>query len=193
MKIAVIAPPWSRLPTEDYTGIESTIANLCDELVKLGEEVFLFAPAGSVSQAQVIEYPAPPSDIDFDNASRELRHYFKDLIARYAYAAAQCRSAEIIHNFTLAGEEETDIPAVHTVYGPPKSATLNIIAGFMKYSNNYFVAVSNRQRSLFSESSRPAGFIRTVHKSVSAPQLRKEQHTSLNMITSKILPVLPTA
>ena len=115
MKIAIIAPQWNILPTEEYTGIESTISNLSEELIKEGKEVILFAPKDSTSSAELVHYPDDTSGIDWTSASDDLRHFFKNLIAKYASMRAIHMGADIIHNFTLSGETDCPLPVLYTV------------------------------------------------------------------------------
>jgi glycosyltransferase involved in cell wall biosynthesis len=49
----MIAPPWIPVPPPAYGGIEAVVALLSDELVARGDEVTLFAAAGSHSAARV--------------------------------------------------------------------------------------------------------------------------------------------
>ncbi len=172
MRIAVIAPPWQRLPTQEYTGIEPVISDLAGELVRSGHEVTLFAPEGSVSEAEVVHYPENTSKLDFRSADPRVRRYIKDILAKYACARAEANGAEIIHNFTLAGEREHSIPVLHTVYGPPSDITSSAITELLENSNNFFTAVSDRQKVLFSESVPGARFIATVHKSVDPAKIQ---------------------
>ena len=80
MKIAIIAPPWSKLPTNDYTGIENVVSSLCEKLTETGQEVILFAPHGSTSAAELIEYPEDTSGINWNDAEGNLRYFFKNIL-----------------------------------------------------------------------------------------------------------------
>jgi hypothetical protein len=62
VRIAVIAPPWYRVPPSGYGGIEWVVALLADGLTDRGHEVTLFAPPGSDTQARLIPPPAGMRD-----------------------------------------------------------------------------------------------------------------------------------
>jgi hypothetical protein len=52
MRIALIAPPWYKIPPSGYGGIESVVALLADGLTDRGHEVTLFAAPGSGTKAR---------------------------------------------------------------------------------------------------------------------------------------------
>lgn len=171
MKIAVIAPPWVTLPTNDYTGIETVINDLCEKLIESGQEVILFAPFGSSSSAELIQYPEDISTINWNEADTNTRYFYKTLLANFAYIKAVSLNVDVIHNFTLAGEFDKNIPTLHTVFGPPTDNIIHICENISQYENNYFVAVSNRQRVLFNEASPNISFFDTVHKSINVDKV----------------------
>jgi glycosyltransferase involved in cell wall biosynthesis len=171
MKIAVIAPPWVILPTNDYTGIETVINDLCIKLVDAGHEVILFAPFGSSSSSQLIHYPEDISSIDWQEADTDTRYFYKTLLSNYACVKAASMGVDIIHNFTLAGKFKTNTPILHTVFGPPTDNIIKICEYISQHENNYFVAVSNRQRVLFNEAAPHFSFFDTVHKSINVDKV----------------------
>ncbi len=170
MKIAIVAPPWTTLPSEDHTGIEPTIFNLAEEYVKANQKVVLFAPHGSVSSAETICYPEIPSE--FDIKADTIRFFLKDIFASYAYMKACSEGADIIHDFTLGGDYNVSIPVIHTVYGPPTEQTVKICLKACRYANNHLVAVSNRQRGEFSEISQELHFVDTIPKCVNTETIK---------------------
>ena len=56
MKIAHIAPPWIRIPPENYGGTEIVIYNLVEEQVAQGHEVTLFAPGDAETPAKLVSF-----------------------------------------------------------------------------------------------------------------------------------------
>ncbi len=171
MKIAIIAPPWTILPATDYAGIESTIDNLTEKLIEKGHEVILFAPDGSTSSATIKHYMPISEEINFEKANENLRYYLKNLTALYASAKAEAIGVDIIHNFTIAGDFETSIPTLWTIYGPPKDFIVKTCEEISKYPDNYLISVSNRQRTLFSEASTEINFTDTIYKSINTDNI----------------------
>ncbi|NYS26760.1 glycosyltransferase family 4 protein [Rhodobacteraceae bacterium 2376] len=55
MRIAQVAPLFETVPPNAYGGTERIIATLCDNLVKLGHDVTLYAAAGSGTSARLYE------------------------------------------------------------------------------------------------------------------------------------------
>jgi hypothetical protein len=53
MKIAMVAPPWERIPPEGYGGIEVIAGLLADGLVDKGHEVTLFTVSSSSTKARM--------------------------------------------------------------------------------------------------------------------------------------------
>lgn len=49
MRIAQVAPLWERVPPPAYGGIELVVGLLCDELVRRGHDVTLFASGDSIT------------------------------------------------------------------------------------------------------------------------------------------------
>ena len=59
MHIAQIAPPWFPVPPVGYGGIERVIYDLTEGLLQNGQEVTLFAPAGSTTNEAQVQIGAP--------------------------------------------------------------------------------------------------------------------------------------
>lgn len=53
MRIAQVAPLWTRIPPETYGGIELVVSLLCEELVSRGHDVTLFASGDSLTTARL--------------------------------------------------------------------------------------------------------------------------------------------
>lgn len=64
LRIAVVAPPWFKVPPDAYGGIEALVAGLVDGLVASGHQVTLIAagPAGTRAQQHISVYEAPAHD-----------------------------------------------------------------------------------------------------------------------------------
>lgn len=176
MKIAIIAPPWRKLPSHDYTGIETVISDLSEKLVETEHKVILFAPDGSTSLSEVIHYPPDTSEINWKKADKNSRYYLKNIIAKYACTQAMNLGVDIIHNFTLAGEFENPVPSLHTVYGPPDEGTVKICKDIAQFAGNYFAAISNRQRVLFNDISSDITFVDTVYKSINTDEIQWDKN-----------------
>ncbi|WP_099364757.1 glycosyltransferase [Fredinandcohnia onubensis] len=56
LKIVQVAPDIYPIPPKDYGGIEKIVYDLTEELVRLGHEVYVFAPNGSKTNATLLPY-----------------------------------------------------------------------------------------------------------------------------------------
>lgn len=131
LRIVQVAPDYYRVPPPNYGGIERVVYNLTEELVKLGHEVYLYAPKGSKSNAIIITYehtvPNPQSIADF------VQKTLPDNI-------------DIIHDHTqssIVGLRKLAIPTICTIH----SCTYNAV--------DYPVYVSKRALNVCGEKHEP--------------------------------------
>ena len=54
MRIALLAPLWKTVPPARYGGTELVVSNLADELVRMGQDVTVFACGGSATSARLV-------------------------------------------------------------------------------------------------------------------------------------------
>jgi glycosyltransferase involved in cell wall biosynthesis len=66
VKIAQVSPLAERVPPTGYGGTERVVAYLCDELVRQGHEVTLFATGDSLTEAELIAACDRPLRLDSD-------------------------------------------------------------------------------------------------------------------------------
>ena len=117
----MLAPPWIPVPADGYGGIEAVVEVLCDELVRRGHSVTLFAAPGSASDAVVRPLLRRPHPEAIGQAMFEADHVAQafDEIDR---AAAAGRPFDVVHDhsgFTaLAMANRVRAPMVHTLHGP---------------------------------------------------------------------------
>lgn len=126
LKVAMLAPPWIPVPADGYGGIEAVVEVLCDELVRRGHSVTLFAAPGSASDAVVRPLLRRPHPEAIGQAMFEADHVALafDEIDR---AAAAGRPFDVVHDhsgFTaLAMANRVRASMVHTLHGPFTRAT----------------------------------------------------------------------
>src|SRR5438309_9718933 len=73
MKIAQVAPLYESVPPHGYGGTERVVSYLTEELVRLGEEVTLFASGDSKTAAHLI--PTSPRPLRLGKAVAPLAHH----------------------------------------------------------------------------------------------------------------------
>ncbi len=118
MKIAMLAPPWIKIPPPGYGGIEQVLALLAGELTERGHDVTLFAAPGTHSRAHVLSplESAHPDEI-------QMAKFEADHVASAFDRIDQTDPPfDIVHDhsgFTaFAFANRIGIPLVHTLHGP---------------------------------------------------------------------------
>lgn len=104
LRIVQVAPDYYPIPPLNYGGIERVVYTLTEELVKLGHDVYLYAPKGSQCSAKIINYqhtiPNPESIADF------VQNTLPD-------------NVDIIHDHThasIVGLKKLPIPTICTIH-----------------------------------------------------------------------------
>ncbi|BCZ46676.1 hypothetical protein psyc5s11_27430 [Clostridium gelidum] len=104
LRIVQVAPGYYLVPPPKYGGAEKVIYDLTEQLVKLGHQVYLYAPKGSKSSAEIINYedtnPSPQSIADFVQKTLP-------------------ENIDIIHDHTIdsvVGLRKLDIPTICTIH-----------------------------------------------------------------------------
>ncbi len=150
MRVAMIAPPWFKIPPEGYGGIEVVIHLLVEGLIDNGHEVTLCAVGSSSTRAslhtifddEMKSYlDAPPSS--FLNIA--LTH------ALACYEEIPHDDIDIIHDHTwkegLLAAAFIDKPVVHTVHGPFDEENERFYSLFRGYEKMHFVTISDFQQT----------------------------------------------
>jgi glycosyltransferase involved in cell wall biosynthesis len=112
MRILQVAPIWESVPPRAYGGTEAVVHLLCDELVRLGHDVTLWASGDSVTSAQL--RACVPRSIRTDDLKDRLPYVWQ----HSSMAVQDARHYDIIHNH--AGEE---VMALADLAGVPMLST----------------------------------------------------------------------
>lgn len=142
MRIAQVAPLWERVPPPAYGGIELVVGLLCDELVKRGHEVTLFASGDSITLAKLES--VHPRALRLDNAVKEYGIYEMLQLSRVYEQAGEF---DIIHSHmgcaALPYANLVKTPTVHTLHGvfTPDNEKM-----FSYARRQPYVSISNAQR-----------------------------------------------
>ena len=142
MRIAQVSPLWERVPPPAYGGIELVVGLLCDELVRRGHEVTLFASGDSISLAKLES--VHPRALRLDSSVKEYGIY-EMLQLSNVYDRAD--EFDIIHSHVgcaaLPYARLVKTPTVHTLHGifTPDNEKM-----FRHACTQPFVSISNAQR-----------------------------------------------
>jgi glycosyltransferase involved in cell wall biosynthesis len=116
MRIAQIAPLWERVPPPAYGGIELVVGLLCNELVRRGHEVTLFASGDSISLAKLESIH--PRALRLDNTIKEYNVYEMLHLSR---VYEQAGNFDVIHSHigcaSLPFANLVKTPIIHTLHG----------------------------------------------------------------------------
>ncbi|MBE0428624.1 MAG: glycosyltransferase family 4 protein [Thermoleophilia bacterium] len=141
MKIAMLAPPWIKVPPSRYGGIEWVVHYLTNRLVERGHDVTLFATGGSVTEANLA------SAFDSEMPDR-IGHTMYD-VQHAANCMRRADEFDIIHDHTsfsvVAYASLISTPVVHTLHGPFKPDICNFYRDFR--DSVWYAAISDYQRS----------------------------------------------
>lgn len=142
MRIAQVAPLWERVPPPAYGGIELVVGLLCDELVRRGHEVTLFASGDSISLAKLESFH--PQALRLDATVKEYGIYEMLQLSRVYERASEF---DIIHSHmgcaALPFAKLVKTPTVHTLHGV---FTLDNEKIFTHARSQPYVSISNAQR-----------------------------------------------
>ncbi len=150
MKIAMVVPPWFKVPPEGYGGIEVIVSLLADGLIDKGHEVTLCTVSSSSTKARIFKV--------FD---REMKSYldgppssFLDIALTHtlaSYIEISKGDYDIIHDHTwkegLGCAAFIDTPIIHTLHGPMNEANIRFYSLFKGYPGIHFVTISNYQQT----------------------------------------------
>ncbi|MEI7474872.1 MAG: glycosyltransferase family 4 protein [bacterium] len=147
MRIAQLAPLWETVPPKTYGGTELVVQILCEEMVKKGHEVTLFATADSATSADLVPViDAPMRELNIKNP---IYHELQAI----AEVMKRSKDFDIIHNHLgllfLPFAELLDIPVVTTLHGAFLPSMKEDKDLCLKYKTHPFISISDSQRAGF--------------------------------------------
>ena len=114
LRVAVVSPPWFRVPPHGYGGIEWVVSLLADGLADSGHDVTLFASGDSHTHAKLVSvFDRAPSEW-IGRSYWELKHMLACLTRADEYDVINDHTGML--GLMLGGLVDT--PLVHTVHGP---------------------------------------------------------------------------
>lgn len=141
LRIAQIAPLWISIPPQTYGGTELVIYWLCNELVKRGHKVTLFATGDSQTKAKLI--PVWPCALW--KANLRAPHAVFSLM--YKKVIEMQNEFDIIHDhcefYTCPYSLFLKPPIVTTLHHPLTEETITL---YKKFPNINYVAISKNQK-----------------------------------------------
>jgi glycosyltransferase involved in cell wall biosynthesis len=144
MRIAQLAPLAETVPPRQYGGTERIVSWLTEELVTLGQEVTLFASAGSVTRANLV--PVWPHSIRHSRPRPDPTAPLAALLEAIAERAAEF---DVIHAHVdwvhLPLLCRLGVPFVTTLHGRLDTPHLSVAA--RSAGQPPFVSISNSQRA----------------------------------------------
>lgn len=158
MRIAQVSPLWERVPPPGYGGIELVVGQLCDELVRRGHQVTLFASGDSQTLADLDA--VCPQALRLDAEVVEPDAY---AILQYKRVLDRAREFDIIHfhnGFTaLPYADLLSTPSVHTLHNGFTRENREV---YSQYAHLNYLTISDAQRQRV----RDLNVVRTVHNGI---------------------------
>lgn len=121
MKIAIVVPPWFKVPPERYGGIEVIASHLTEGLVAKKHDVTLFTVGGAETKSKVFSIFDKEMKSQLD---AQLPSFLNTAITHSvaSYIEISQNNYDIIHDHTwkegLCSAAFIDTPTVHTIHGP---------------------------------------------------------------------------
>ncbi|GGK43584.1 glycosyl transferase [Pilimelia terevasa] len=164
LRVALVAPPYYRIPPVAYGGIENVVADLANALVGRGHRITLIGAGPSLTAA-------PMESVWPDTIGDRLGDTFPELIhaARSRRAVQRLvreKGLDVVHDHTGAGPLNAAVyaamglPTVVTMHGPVEADTAGLYRALA--DSIHLVAISDRQRQLAPD----LPWLRTVHNAV---------------------------
>jgi len=149
MRIAMVVPPWIKVPPEKYGGIEEVVANLIRYLRERGVDITLYTVEKSEVECEkryyyedeMIEYLAKPPSSFLNVALTHISFAYMD-IANGNY--------DLVHDHSwkegLCCRNMIDIPFLHTIHSPMDEENINFYSQYARRKDIHFVALTDFQR-----------------------------------------------
>jgi len=156
MRIAQLSPVWERVPPVKYGGIELVVYLLCEELVKRGHEVHLFASGDSATSATLESaYPVAQRQL-LGNPVPDLLHVTQ--------AFLRAEEFDVIHNHAgysgIAFANFVSTPVLTTLHGVFTDINKPFFQRFKDVV--YYNSISDEQRKGFPS----LNYIATVYNAI---------------------------
>jgi glycosyltransferase involved in cell wall biosynthesis len=164
MKIIQLSPLEETVPPKKYGGTELVVFNLCEELVKMGHEVYLLAAGDSTTSAKLI--PVFPKSIRKLKEAHDIkvREALKFIGIGKILDLLKGLRADVIHNHIgwrmLPFLSQIGAPNVTTLHGPLDIRYQQYVYG--KFPDSPYVTISNSQRRPFDK----LNFAATVYNGI---------------------------
>jgi glycosyltransferase involved in cell wall biosynthesis len=143
LKIAQVAPLFESVPPARYGGTERVVANLTDELVRLGHDVTLFASADSKTRGRLV--PMCPRALRLDTSCRDQLAWH---VLMLECVAGQAHKFDVVHfhigHFHFPVLRRLEVPHVTTLHGRLDLPELQPL--YDEFSEMPLISISNAQR-----------------------------------------------
>jgi len=147
MRIAEIAPMYEAVPPAGYGGTERVVGALCDELVRAGHDVTLFASGGSATAARLVTTTPEPLRTRFthDEMVDVAPQMHRDMLASVYEHSDQF---DLVHAHTewatLPFAASSSTPTLVTLHG--RQDLEEARRAFQSFPNVPLVSISDHQR-----------------------------------------------
>lgn len=190
LRVAMIAPPWLKIPVEGYGGVEAVIDGLVKALVEQDVDVEVFGVGGrNLHGAKV--HPVTKNE-QFEHILKPMYDFSLPLPSHHVLSAldmiAKDGKFDIIHDhnyfigpsiLSWATRTSEIPPAVHTIHGPPLSTDKAVAEGMPDNRpfwrsvagdhDCHFVSISDAMKNTMPKELN-GNMLDTVHNAIDATQ-----------------------
>lgn len=141
LRVAMIAPPWLKIPAEGYGGVEVVIEGLVRALKNKDVEVEIFGVGGRSLHGAKVHNVTPQEQ--FDHILKPMYDFSLPIVSYHVLESLKRIEADgtfdVIHDHSYfmgpsvlswATRSQDVPPAVHTIHGPPLSTDKSVAEGF---------------------------------------------------------------
>jgi glycosyltransferase involved in cell wall biosynthesis len=165
MRIVQVAPLEEPVPPAKYGGTELVVYNLCEEMTRMGHEVYLFAAGDSQTSATLI--PIIPKSLR-NSYSRDQIDTWRDFLKIYHISTVlkliKEINPDIVHNHyawrLIQFSDFIDCPMYTTVHGPITSIHERFT--YAHYPQANYISISNSQRLAMPE----LNWVKTIYNGI---------------------------
>jgi glycosyltransferase involved in cell wall biosynthesis len=190
LRVAMIAPPWLKVPSEGYGGVEAVLDNLLKGLAQLGVDVEVFGVG--LKKIHGVKVHAVTPDEQFEHILKPMYDFSLPIPTAHLQKALRLIEEDggfdVIHDhnyfigpsvLSWATRLSSIPPAVHTIHGPPLSDERTIADGIpdnrvfwraMEGSHDcYLVSISDAMKNTMPKELEPL-LLPTVHNAIDVDQ-----------------------
>lgn len=176
MRIVQVAPLEEPVPPKKYGGTELVVYNLCEEMTRMGHEVYLLAAGDSRTSAKLV--PIIPQSLRSGYSAKDIdvwRNFLKTYHISTVLSMIREINPDIVHNHyawrLIQFQDFIECPMYTTVHGPITSIYEQFT--YAHYPEANYISISNNQRLAMPK----LNWIKTIYNGIDTHLYEVGQHS----------------